>query len=296
MKSEAGVAASNTIIFTGMALTGFAANSILSRMALGHHSIDAASFTFIRLLSGAMMLILISAFLRKKSSPGGGDWFASIMLFLYAITFSFAYTSLDTGSGALILFGSVQLTMILAALRLGEVPRPVDWIGLSLALGGLAYLVYPGLRAPSMSGSILMAISGVAWGCYSLRGRGSQNPLAETTVNFSRALPFALLVCLISIRDIEITGGGIMLATLSGAIASALGYVIWYAALRGLTATRAALVQLCVPLLAAAGGAVLLLEAVSNRLIIASIMTLGGIALALAGGKRISSQRSALRR
>jgi len=278
--------------YTGLALAAFAANSILCRMALGHASIDAASFTLVRLLSGAIILVLLSVILRKKDSvKPRGDWTSSFMLFLYAAAFSYAYISLQAGIGALILFGSVQATMILAAIRSGERPSPIEWVGLGSALAGLTYLVSPGLTAPSLSGSILMIISGIAWGIYSLRGRESTNPLAETAGNFSRALPFAVLVSLIAVRHINATADGIMLAVLSGAAASGLGYAIWYAALRGLTVMRAALVQLSVPVLAAGGGTIFLMENITLRLIVSTIMILGGIALAIVGRVKDPSQR-----
>jgi len=282
----------HTMVYTGLALAAFAANSVLCRMALGHASIDAASFTLIRILSGAIALVLFAAALRGKGSFRlHGNWTSSFMLFLYAMTFSFAYISLNTGTGALILFGSVQLTMILVALWSGERPRPCEWIGLTLALAGLVWLVYPGLTAPSLQGSILMTVSGIAWGIYTFRGRGSANPLAETAGNFSRALFFAVLAGLIAVRHINATADGIMLAVISGAIASGLGYAIWYAALRGLTVTRAALVQLSVPVLAAGGGAIFLMENITLRLIVSTIMILGGIALAIAGHRYLPPNR-----
>jgi len=210
------------------------------------------------------------------------------MLFIYAIAFSFAYLSLSAGTGALILFGCVQVTMILAALRSGERPQPLEWMGVFVALGGLVYLVLPGLRAPSPLGSGLMVMAGIAWGVYSLRGRGSGSPLADTAGNFIRAVPLILAVRLVILESVHLSQSGILLAVLSGAVASGVGYVIWYASLAGLTATRAAIVQLSVPVLAAWGGVAFLSEDISLRLILAGVLILGGIALAIAGHRKAS--------
>lgn len=264
------------------AMLAFASNSLLNRLALGQETIDAASYTTIRLTSGAVMLFVIAYLQRENGMPIlRGSWISAALLFLYAISFSFAYLSLTTGTGALILFGSVQMTMMIVALRSGEHPHILEWIGLFLALGGLVYLVFPGLSAPVLLGSALMSVAGISWGFYSIRGRGSQNPLASTAGNFIYAVPMILLVLLLSFRNISITSSGVFYAVLSGALASGLGYVIWYAALRGLTTTRAATVQLSVPVIAAWSGVVLLGENVSARLLIAGILILGGIALAV---------------
>ena len=271
-----------TILFTTLAMVAFASNSLLNRFALGQDAIDPVSYTTMRLVSGAVMLCLI-AFLQKRNEQPilRGNWFSAAFLFLYAITFSFAYLSLSTGTGALILFGSVQVTMIVVALQSGERPRLLEWTGLFLALGGLVYLVFPGLTAPSPLGSALMVTAGISWGFYTLRGRGSQNPLAATAGNFVYAVPMILVVLIISLKNVSISSNGVLLAVLSGALASGIGYVIWYAALRGLTTTRAATVQLSVPVIAAWSGVVFLSEKVSPRLLIAGILILGGIALAL---------------
>lgn len=273
-----------TLVFTSIALTAFAANSVLCRMALGTGSIDAASFSTLRVLSGAIfLLVLIAALPRRGRRRPGSDWFAVTMLFSYMVAFSFAYTSLSTGTGALILFGMVQTTMLCGALRSGERPHPVEWLGLLLALGGLVYLVLPGLSAPAPMGSLLMAVAGISWGVYSLRGRGSSQPLLDTGSNFVRALPLVLVVSLLAVGRVHLTPGGVLLAVLSGALASGAGYAAWYAALAGLTATRAAVVQLSVPVLAAAGGGLVLSEEISLRLLVAMALILGGIATALAG-------------
>jgi drug/metabolite transporter (DMT)-like permease len=210
------------------------------------------------------------------------------MLFLYAVPFSFAYIGLSTGTGALILFGCVQLTMMIGGFRSGERPHPVQWFGIAAALAGLVYLVLPGLAAPPLRSASLMALAGFAWGVYSLRGRGAVNPLAQTTSNFVRSVPLVLAVSLIALPLFHLESKGVLLALASGALASGLGYVVWYAALRGLTATRAAVVQLSVPVLAALGGVIFLAEAVSVRLMLSTVMVLGGIGLALVGRERFS--------
>jgi drug/metabolite transporter (DMT)-like permease len=260
-------------------MVAFAANSLLNRLALGSAAIDAASYTTVRLASGALMLAIIGMLSRKKGwISRRGTWLSAGFLFLYAIAFSFAYLSLSTGTGALILFGSVQLTMILAALLGGERPLVLEWTGLLLALGGLVYLVFPGLQAPSPLGSALMAAAGISWGLYSLRGRGSSDPLGDTASNFMRAVPFVILISL--------SASGLLLASVSGAITSGLGYVIWYAALRGLTTARAATVQLSVPVLAAWSGVLFLSEEISLRLLLAGVLILGGIGLAVIGRRK----------
>ncbi|MEO1447515.1 MAG: DMT family transporter [Cyanobacteria bacterium J06635_11] len=276
-----------TSLLTGATLVAFAANSLLTRMALGEGSIDAASFSTIRLLSGAAMLLAITTLTQqKKPSLAKGNWTAAIMLFLYAIAFSFSYLQLAAGTGALILFGTVQITMILAALKQGEKPSAFEWVGLALAMTGLVYLVSPGLEAPPIVGSVLMIVAGIAWGFYSLLGRGSQQPVVNTMNNFVRAVPFALGVSLVSLSGLHLSGAGVILAVLSGAIASGIGYTLWYAALRGLTATRAATVQLSVPVLAALGGILFLQETLSVRLMLASLMILGGVGSAVLGRQR----------
>lgn len=274
-----------TPVLTGLALVAFAANSVLCRLALGGAAIDAASFTSVRLASGACALLLITASV-NKSLPRLQrriKFIPALLLFLYAAAFSFAYTGLTAGTGALVLFGSVQATMLAAALRSGERPHPSEWAGLLLALGGLVYLVLPGLAAPPPLSSAFMAVAGISWGLYSLRGRGAQDPLADTTGNFVLALPLALAVNLIMHGGVRASTAGVALAVLSGALASGVGYVVWYAALRNLTATRAATVQLTVPALAALGGVIFMSERVSLRLLVAGALILGGVALALSG-------------
>ncbi len=272
------------IFYTGFALIAFAFNSILCRLALGTTAIDAAGFTAVRLISGAVVLVIISLFFGKKETRGG-NWFSAFFLFGYAICFSFAYISLTTATGALVLFGSVQTTMIIAALLSGERPKLLEWLGLLFALGGLIYLVFPGLSAPPFFSSLMMMCAGIAWGFYTLRGKGSKNPLADTTGNFVRAVPMILLSSLPFLSQIHLSNKGILLAVLSGAIASGLGYSVWYAALKFHTATRAAVLQLSVPSLAAIGGVVFLGEIISTRLLLATTLIIGGIALAIYGRK-----------
>jgi len=275
-----------TFSYTVFALVAFAFNSILCRLALGAEAIDAAGFTLIRLISGAVTLAAISLFFdRKESNEKRGNWFSAFFLFAYAVCFSFAYVNLTTGTGALVLFGSVQATMIFVALLKGERPKILEWLGLIFALGGLIYLVFPGLSSPPFFSSALMAIAGIAWGFYTLRGKGSTNPLADTTGNFVRAVPMVILLSLPFIYQIHLSPRGILLAVLSGAIASGIGYSVWYAALKFHTATRAAILQLSVPALAATGGVIFMAEMVSLRLVSASVLILGGISLAILGRK-----------
>jgi len=208
------------------------------------------------------------------------------MLALYAFAFSFAYVSLSIGTGALILIGAVQATMIIAGIRAGERPPPIQWIGLLLALGGMVYLVFPGITAPPALGSAMMTFAGIAWGVYSLRGRGSGDPITTTTDNFIRAIPIALAVNLVQLGGMQWSTQGVLFALLSGSLTSGIGYVIWYAALRGLTATRAGVVQLAVPVIAAIGGDASLSEAITSRMVIASLAVLGGVGVAVAGRVR----------
>lgn len=275
------------LVLTATALIAFAANSVLCRLALGAQAIDAASFTTIRLMSGAVLLWVMSATIPPRT-VGFPKWngLSAGFLFVYAICFSLAYTGLTAGTGALILFGAVQTTMIGSALRSGERPHRLEWVGLLSAMSGLVYLVFPGLTAPPLARSGLMALAGVAWGVYSLRGRGSKTPLADTTGNFVYGVPLAIVMNGLMWSSYGfVTSKGVLLAVLSGALASGVGYVIWYSALKYLTATRAATVQLAVPVLAAAGGVVVLSEQISMRLIVAALLILGGIGLALFGRK-----------
>jgi len=271
-----------TILYTAFALVAFAFNSILCRLALQSGEIDAVGFTLIRLVSGAVTLVGIYLLLgEKETNTKRGSWLSAFFLFSYAVCFSFAYINLTTATGALVLFGAVQATMIFLALLKGERPKFIEWLGLILALGGLVYLVFPNLSAPPILSSALMAAAGISWGFYTLRGKESVNPLADTTGNFVRAVPMMILTALPLVSQIYASPKGIMFAVLSGAIASGIGYSIWYAALKFHTATRAAILQLSVPVLAGFGGVILLAEIVSARLITATVLIIGGIALAI---------------
>ena len=265
-------------ILTLFAMIAFAGNSLLCRLALKHTSIDAASFTFIRIFSGAAVLLLIMK-VRNAAWKVAGNWPSAMALFAYAAAFSFAYNSLSAGTGALLLFGAVQATMILWGVRKGERLHVRQLVGLVLALGGLVLLLFPGLSAPPFEGSILMLGAGLAWGIYSLRGKAAVDPTSATTGNFLRAVPLAAVVSIILFRSAHLDRTGIGYAVLSGALASGVGYVIWYTALPGLRAASAATVQLSVPVLAATGGILLLGEPLTLRFLCASIAVLGGIAL-----------------
>ena len=268
-------------LYTILALIAFAANSVLTKLALKEETIDPASFTVIRLISGIVALLIITKITKSSNSqtPGKkhGSWSAAIALFIYAITFSYAYIYLDTGVGALILFGTVQITMILTELFAGRTLRITEWIGVFTAFAGFTYLVLPSLITPSLTGFILMAVAGVSWTTYTLLGKGSTAPLHDTAQNFLRTLPFTTLLILVVLNQASITTEGVIIAVASGALASGVGYAIWYSALSGLSTTRAAVLQLLVPILAAAGGVIYSHEVISQRLLISSFMVLGGI-------------------
>ena len=273
-------------VLTVIALAGFAANSLLCRMALRGGAIDAASFTTVRLVSGALVLNLL--LLLRGGYRSGGDWKSSLALFVYAAAFSIAYVSIPAGAGALLLFGSVQTTMIVRGLVQGEHPRWYEWCGLTLACAGLIALISPGLSAPPPGSGLIMMAAGVAWGVYSLRGRSSRDAVAGSAGNFMRALPFTLpFLFWVHLRagqngapGLHFDTAGLVEAVVSGALASGLGYAIWYTVLPALTAMRAAVVQLTVPVLVAAAGVAFLGERASLRLIGCGALTLGGVALA----------------
>jgi drug/metabolite transporter (DMT)-like permease len=268
------------LILTLLAMIAFASNSLLCRFALKQTSIDAATFTFIRILSGAVALWLIMRMRQRvPGAPLQGNWPSAFALFAYAAAFSFAYITLSAATGALLLFGAVQATMILWGLRKGETLQVRQLFGLALALAGLVALLFPGLSAPPLVGAILMLGAGVAWGIYSLRGRGTSDAISATAGNFLRAVPCAAALSLVLIPWIRFDLLGAAYAIVSGAIASGVGYVIWYLALPSLKAASAATVQLSVPVLAAAGGILLLGEPLNLRFVLASIAVLGGIAL-----------------
>lgn len=259
-------------------MIAFAGNSLLCRMALKHTSIDPATFTSMRVLSGALMVWAIVSF-RSGARVRGGTWSSALALFAYAAAFSFAYVDLSAGAGALLLFGAVQATMILFGLWKGEHLNGWQGFGLVAALGGLVVLLLPGLSAPPLLSALFMVGAGVAWGVYSLRGKGAGDPMAATAGNFLRAVPFVMILSLAMLTTARVDTQGVAYAIASGALTSGVGYAIWYAALRGLTATSAATVQLSVPVIAAIGGILLLGEPVTLRLLGASIAILGGIAL-----------------
>jgi drug/metabolite transporter (DMT)-like permease len=265
---------------TSLAMIAFAGNSLLCRVALKHTSINAASFTTIRLISGAVMLWLVAR-MSRGAHTGRGNWLSAFALFSYAAGFSFAYVSLPAATGALLLFGAVQATMIGHGLWAGERLLRRQLVGLVLALGGLVGLLLPGLSAPPLLGSLLMLSAGVAWGVYSLRGKGAGDPTKVTAGNFLLAVPFAAALSILMRDGASLDRAGFWYAVSSGALASGIGYAIWYTVLPALRATNAATVQLSVPVIAALGGIVFLGESVTLRLVLASVAILGGIALVI---------------
>lgn len=268
------------IVLTSLAMLAFAGNSLLCRVALRNTSIDPASFTTLRLLSGALMLWLLVA-MRRSQHEGRGNGWSALALFAYAAAYSFAYIDLTAATGALLLFGAVQVTMIGRGLWLGERLQKLQLLGLVLALGGLVGLLLPGLTAPPLFASLLMLAAGVAWGVYSLRGKGAGNPTRITAGNFMRAVPIALVLSALTLQHVSLDKMGILYAVLSGALTSGIGYAIWYAVLPALKATHAATVQLSVPVIVALGGVLFLHEPLTLRALLASIAILGGIALVI---------------
>ena len=268
------------LALTSLSMLAFAGNSLLCRLALQQSQLDAGSFTAIRLISGALVLWLMARKFRG-SHAGTGNWPSAWALFIYAAAFSFAYVRLPTATGALLLFGAVQATMISYGLWKGERLRALQRVGLALALSGLLGLLLPGLSAPPLGGSVLMLGAGVAWGVYSLRGKGAGDPTRVTAGNFLRAAPIAIALSLLMLvlQRVTLDAAGIGYALASGALTSGLGYALWYTVLPALKATTAATVQLSVPVLAALGGIVFLGETVTLRLGLASLAILGGIAL-----------------
>lgn len=274
-----------TLLLTSLAMLAFAGNSLLCRVALKNTGIDPASFTTIRILSGALVLLLIVG-LQGRMRRMAGDWTTAFGLFAYAACFSFAYVSLSAGTGALLLFGAVQATMIGYGLWRGEQMTSRRIAGFLCAFAGMVGLMLPGLTAPPLFGAALMIVSGVAWGFFSIRGKGAGDPVLMITGSFVRAAPFAIVLSIASWSLASPDRMGVWYAVLSGALTSGVGYIVWYSALRGLTVTSAATVQLTVPMIAAAGGIVLLGEPVSMRLILSSVAILGGVAIALTAKKQ----------
>jgi drug/metabolite transporter (DMT)-like permease len=296
-------------LYTLIALVAFAANSVLCRMALSTQQtpalIDPSSFTAIRLAAGALVLGLLMLLRNTKAGTSRptsrGSMFAAALLFIYAVTFSYAYVLLDTATGALILFAAVQISMMLISYFQGQRLTLLEWIGALLAFSGFAYLVLPGVSAPSMTGLVLMAISGCAWGGYTLLGKKSVNPLFDTGYNFIRSLPLVAVMILVVWLLPQLTSApqatvlsakGILLAVLSGAIASGIGYALWYQALRGLTSTHAAVLQLTVPVIAAVGGILFLDEMISFHLGVSAGIIFVGIALVIFAKSHPVSQRN----
>jgi len=271
-------------------MLAFAGNSLLCRMALGGGAIDAGSFTTIRFGSGALALLIVAAASgTARSAARGGSWLSAAVLFVYAFPFAFAYARLTTGTGALVLFGATQITMIAAGVRAGERPTIFEWIGLAIAVAGLLWLVTPGLStSPSPAGVALMFVAGMAWGAYSLLGRGSTAPVADVTGTFLRLTPLTLVVMAALWSSIHVSTRGITLAVLSGTLTSGGGYALWYYALRRLTAMRASIVQLSIPALAALAGVFVLDEPITVRLVTAAALILGGVALSIGGRTRMS--------
>lgn len=304
--------------YTTFALVAFAFNSILCRLALRGEEADAAGFTGVRLVSGAVALVVIGWLVSKGENLSGsegergaelaesggkntlptgrvsafGSWPSAFFLFAYAVCFSFAYLGLTAGTGALILFGSVQMSMVAAAIFKGERPTVLESLGLVIAVGGLVYLVLPGLASPPLASSLLMAAAGMSWAAYTIRGKSSTDPLADTTGNFVRSVPMAAVVALIYLPNLHLTPRGWLLAILSGAVTSGVGYTIWYSVVKDHTTTRAAVLQLSVPVIAAVIGIAFLGETATMTLIVASILILGGIGLTIFGKRSVSVART----
>lgn len=273
------------IALTTLAMLAFAGNSLLCRAALRDATIDPASFTTIRLGSGALMLLLLG-FRRSGGKVLGGSWVSALALFVYAAAFSMSYASLSAATGALLLFGAVQVSMLVSGLATGERFKAVQVGGFAMAVTGLLGLLLPGLSRPPLVGALWMLSAGIAWGIYSMRGRGGGNPLWMTSGNFLRAVPFALALSLLQYDVAHIDSRGIAFAIASGALASGCGYAVWYTVLPWLKSVQAATVQLSVPVLAGLAGVILLGEPLSLRLVLAGSAILIGIAVVLVCGER----------
>lgn len=268
------------VALTTCVMIAFAGNSLLCRLALKSTAIDPATFTLARLASGAVVLWLITSLRMREGSPRhGGNWPSAIALFVYAATLSFSYSAMTAATGALLLFGAVQITMIGRAMVGGENMGPWQWLGVVLAFVGLTILLLPGLATPPAAASALMICSGIAWGVYSIRGKGAVNPTLVTAGNFLRTVPFALVLSALTWSQFSADAAGLTFALASGAITSGLGYAIWYAVLPALKGTSAATIQLSVPAIAALGATMFLGESISARFVVATAATIGGIAL-----------------
>lgn len=281
------VGRSQTVLLTLLALVAFAFNSILTRMALGEGHMDASSFTAVRLAAGAFVLVVLVRIRDRRWTSLRGRGFAGpLALFAYAAPFSFAYVRIGAAAGALILFGTVQLTMIGWGIASGERPRPRSWLGLAAAAAGLVWLIFPSLGRPDPLGSALMVVAGIAWGIYSLVGKTATDALASNARSFLWCVPLAILLSLFMVSSAVVSSWGLVLGIASGGITSGLGYAIWYRALRGLTATQAAILQLSVPIIAGFGAVAILHETLSPRLATAGLAVLGGLSLVLADRTR----------
>ncbi len=282
-----------TFILTMVALVAFAGNSMLCRLALKTMSIDAGSFTLLRLISGAVALIFLTRLFREGRQDRGrsikysdsGGWLGGFSLFVYAAFFSYAYVSLDTATGALILFGSVQISLIVYGMAKGEKLSLIEGLGFLVSCAGFAYLLLPELTKPSSVGLALMVVSGCAWAVYTVQGQGSKSPLNDTAYNFTRALPFSLLLFILMafglLGEVTLSWRGVLLATASGALTSGIGYAVWYSALRSLSTTVAAVSQLAVPVIAAILAIMFVGEAITIRLLLSSVAVLGGISIVI---------------
>lgn len=273
------------LLLTTIAMIAFAGNSLLCRAALRDTGIDAASFTSVRLIAGALMLWLILALRGNRRPLAAGSWPSALALFGYAAAFSFAYGGLSAAMGALLLFGAVQATMIGIGIWRGNRPGAIQWAGFVVAFAGLIGLLLPGLSAPPVASALLMIVAGIAWGVYSLRAKGAGEPTAVTTGNFIRSVPLALALSLVMLSQVQVDAPGLIYAVASGAVTSGMGYAIWYMALPLLQATSAATVQLSVPVIAALGGVLLLGEPLTLRLVVAGVAILGGIAIVIRAGQ-----------
>jgi len=277
-----------TIILTALSLFAFAANSLLCRMALGNGAIDPVSFTSLRLVSGMLILIPVSKLLSEPRavSENKGAWITGLALFGYAFAFSLGYVTISASMGTLVLVGAVQITMLGWALIRGEKLSRLRWLGSAVSMGGLVYLVFPGVSSPDPVGAGLMLVSGTAWGVYSIRGRGAMAPISMTARNFLWAAPIALLASLLAHSSLHLEPKGVLLAVCSGSVTSALGYIIWYRALRHLSTSAASIVQLLIPVLTAFGGVLFLSEQITGRLLIASALILGGVGMGFVKTKK----------
>jgi drug/metabolite transporter (DMT)-like permease len=288
-ENQQGIGPLRVAALVTVAMLAFAANSILARLALGTGSMSPASFAGVRLMSGALTLAAL-LYLHRRRNGGptaeiNGSWRGAAALSGYALTFALAYVMLGASTGALILFASVQIGMLAWAILKGDRPGLLEWLGFGIAFGALVFLVAPGLVAPPLLGTVLMVIAGLCWAAYSLLGQGSRAPLADTAGNFIRCLPIAVVLWLAG-EVVHASTAGVVLAIISGVVASGMGYAIWYTALPTLTRTGAAFVQLTVPPIAAAGGVLFIGEQLTGRLLLSSAGILGGVALALLAANR----------